>query len=227
MHYDITPDFIPHSNQLSSLAKRCGMPRLHDVLEIFYHQEMVFLKTTEQHTLLEIVLLKIVQQQTQVHTPVSIQQNASGQDRETTQQNTVAKNLWEQFLIQISSIPDKSVISVLQQANLLLSDDKKVATLSFAQNKTFFAELIETTQELWFPLLQNVFGIDIRYVLVFDQKNIPPAKGVPRKISSPEQTTPITTAQTKPSNIVPTKELEQAQAILKHFPGAIVRYEDT
>ncbi len=51
-----------HFSELTNLAKKCSLNRLHAIFQLFWSQEDLFLKTNKKHIFLEMVLLQICEQ---------------------------------------------------------------------------------------------------------------------------------------------------------------------
>lgn len=51
-----------HFAELTNLAKKCSLNRLHAIFQLFWSQEDLFLKTNKKHIFLEMVLLQICEQ---------------------------------------------------------------------------------------------------------------------------------------------------------------------
>ena len=48
-----------HTDQIAQLIKSCSWERLNTIMQLFYDNEVVFIKTTEKHSLLEMILIQI------------------------------------------------------------------------------------------------------------------------------------------------------------------------
>lgn len=51
-----------HFSELTNLAQKCSLNRLHAIFQLFWSQEDLFLKTNKKHIFLEMVLLQICEQ---------------------------------------------------------------------------------------------------------------------------------------------------------------------
>lgn len=69
---------------------------------------------------------------------------------------------WQKFLKLVDTIEDNLVNSIFKQARFVaFESENKTIEIAFAQNLTFFKELIEDTKVVWQKLLEKTFGLDV------------------------------------------------------------------
>ncbi|KKP35598.1 MAG: polymerase III, subunit gamma and tau protein [candidate division TM6 bacterium GW2011_GWF2_32_72] len=59
LKHDVEPDFGEYCEDLKIISSSCSLNQLGDILEVFYKNELAFIRTTFKHSFLEMLLLKI------------------------------------------------------------------------------------------------------------------------------------------------------------------------
>lgn len=198
-------------------------------LQIFYEYESLFLKTKNQHRILEMVFLEVCYAHKHSHDQKKEQKTSLKNHEEggskTVEKSSAVDHPWHTFLEHIRTLDDPLLLSILKQGRVTSFDEShKTVTLSFAKNFTFFKELIEKAEPVWQPKFQALYGHDARLVAQFNEES---------KISSvpPISASPIGGDKVflnRDKNIV-TKSLDvsdketwkKANLLLQAFPGTI------
>lgn len=143
--------------------------RLINFLHTLFAHELLFIRTSAQHEVIEMVLLKVCQQK---HAPSNILSGSQKKSPSTiahrvpttqtaakvVQQNTKQDDRWSSFLQQVNGLQDPLVISVFKQGQFVGFDETThTVSISFSKNFSFFSEMIESTKASWEPILKQVF----------------------------------------------------------------------
>lgn len=107
----------------------------------------------------------------------NIQNNTNGDSNNNKENKPQFNSAWDKFTLQIDSINDPLVISIFKQANFKSLDSAiNKIYLTFSKDLVFFKDWIDSTKNLWFPLLKQEFGSDVTIDIQFDDSsaiNIP------------------------------------------------------
>jgi len=216
--------FIDHIDTLKKIVTQSSIGQLHELLDIFYSNESVFLKTTAQHGLLETILLKICQKNGSDNsgsscppgnaTPHQQTENELcadqiDEDQEVTQEYEQQDEqlddtaLWRNFLRDVQTLNDPLLNSVFSQGTSIQFDavSKKV-DVAFSKDLVLFQEWIDNAAPLWKPLLYKSFGEHIvfnAHFTVEQKKKIVE----PRQPELTAQASAIKTTITSPTSPVP------------------------
>jgi DNA polymerase III subunit gamma/tau len=178
LKYGVEPDWFSHYvHQLKDAVKICSVKRLNNILKLFYLNESLFLKTTAQHSLLEMILLQICQKNVGTGSSGSspASQNAASpiaedveddleEEEEEVEEEEIEEEakdatLWKQFLTSLDGLSDPLLSSIFKNGTSVhFEKEKNILTVEFAQQFDFFKETIDDTSHVWLPLLQNIFS---------------------------------------------------------------------
>jgi DNA polymerase-3 subunit gamma/tau len=160
----------------------CTLAHMYALIETMYSYEDVFLKTTKQHTLLEMILLSLCNKNTKKNDnentpPASVGIKASTlsaiepndmhdtiSESEIHSATVIEKTIspWELFLSYIESFSDPVLISLFKQALYKHYDiSTKTISVEFPKDFTLFKDRLETSYALWSPVLKKAFNDDI------------------------------------------------------------------
>jgi len=188
LSHNIEPaQYHERTDQLRAIIQRSSLKKLTKLLERFYKQEPLFLKTTDKHLFLEILLLQACQRNdttsnsntsSAVSLPPPVQHEGDEEKSEYIEeeeeieeeddesdevQRKKGKNgvniQWDNFLVQIEQRDDPLLASIFKQGVFSGFDvDAVIVTVVFSKEFVFFNEWLDNSRSLWHPLLQNVFG---------------------------------------------------------------------
>jgi DNA polymerase III subunit gamma/tau len=182
---------------LHKLASARTVAHLNDMLEHLYTQEQIFLKTTEQHAFLEMVLLQLCQKNRDTGsggTPVSQAPVSTGSaeytvydsdahaeededsDDDSSDDEACSKE-WTKFLALLESLHDPLTLSLFTRASCKKSGDAGKLVIVLPENQKFFQDHIDETRTQWYPLFEQAFGtsapLEISFVKVEDTTTRP------------------------------------------------------
>jgi len=184
MKHGVQPEvFLDHCDQLKKIVAQCSMKQLHDLLDIFYNHESLLLKTTAQHGLLEMILLKFCYKNGSDNSGASsAPQNATAADQTDAENLMDAGNEddqdieqeddeeevvdtidgiqpWQKFLLAVQTLNDPLLNSVLSQGKYMQCDDTtKKLDVEFSKELALFKDWLDDSNKSWQPLLNKAFG---------------------------------------------------------------------
>ncbi|MCX5922524.1 MAG: DNA polymerase III subunit gamma/tau [Candidatus Dependentiae bacterium] len=198
--------FIEHLDVLKRMVQKCPVSKLHELLDVLYAHENSFLKTTAQHGLLEIILLKMCQKNNvDDNSGSSTPQNASAadvgdaapvghdlqdegedvedEDEEEVEGMSVLKP-WQNFLYDVEALQDPLLNSVFKQGICVrFNDTSKILEVAFSKELILFKDWLDGAARLWQPLLQKYFGGTATLKPLFTLEN--KTTDMPRKVATP------------------------------------------
>ena len=204
------PVSIEQSGKLTRLAKECLKDRLTIVLDLFCSHERLFLKTTNKHLLLEMLLLKICRRNDSSNGPTmgSLPQQVAAtvipetdldeyedhegdededdeiiddgkaqvHDQEVKTMKPIAAKIessksvinderWQKFLSHVNELNDPLLNSIFMHAcSIGVDQSQQRIDVYFGKQFVFFSEWLESTKNLWQPLLSEAHGCLIAFV---------------------------------------------------------------
>lgn len=214
-----SPQFSAHAADLKKIVENCSWLTLNDFLDQLYAQELLFLKTTGKHALLEMILLAVCYKNNSDNDSNSgvapMAQNASqgaadtidsedemddedAEDDESEDDEESHATLWKSFISRIEQQHDPLMLSVFKQGKLhALDTTSHILTIEFASDFVFFKDLLGETEAKWLPVVKEIFGSEIRCVTQFTSE--PPTQRAaqhPSAVSSKPTSTQV--AASKP-----------------------------
>ena len=205
----VTPrQFGDYAAQLQFLTRGKTLKYMTALLELFYSNEPLFRKTTAQYAFLEVLLLRICQKNesnSNSSMPAAAAQSVSSdgaelsaleedeneseetQDPEPSYDDENAA-MWARLVAQVDILHDPLLSSIFKQGALLSYDkEKKLLTVDFPKQLTFFSDIIETTASQWKPLFAQMLGHPMELVSQFTQvkATAEPVVAVAQKITKP------------------------------------------
>jgi DNA polymerase III gamma/tau subunit len=183
---DITSDKV----QLKRIAAICSWRRLNKALDSLYAAEQLFSKTTAQHAVLEMILLKICSDDEQggnnsgasgsPSAPAMAQEIESQEAEDLEEDDDVVDEeeddevpeddhaSWNGFLMQLNKLDEPLLISVFKQGKVC-AHDKVMARLDveFSTSHLFFSDLMSEARSAWEPLLHTAYGVKVAMNALF------------------------------------------------------------
>jgi DNA polymerase-3 subunit gamma/tau len=176
-------EMASHSSHITALAQRISLPFLYNIMNTLHAHEHLFMRTTSQHTLLELILLQLCYKKgdhegesgTMLSSPTSNTSEASPassdnqveKDTKTSagHHNAPATSApcyrahWSQFIHAVGQLDEQLLFSIMKQAQFITFDHAtQHVKAQCAQGGAFFKGIIEDTQRLWQPMLKDIFG---------------------------------------------------------------------
>lgn len=189
------PTYFNNLERLNSLSQKCSINKLNNILQIFWNQEEIFLRTEHKNIFLEKVLLDICLQTNSIPNLVEyniLHQSPEGQKLqiEDTPAHSVrsggsapadAKSNgykhptgWPNFIEKTITLKDPVLNSILTQSKFLGPNiNTKKIELELSNNSNFFKNKIKETEKLWSPFFKEFFPEYITLELIDgpDNKN--------------------------------------------------------
>ena len=215
------PAGAEQSQKLVRLARQCQKDRLAIILDLFCSHERLFLKTTNKHLLLEMLLLKICRRNDSSNGPTmgSLPQQVAAnvipeqaedeyedqsEDDEdeaddeiiedgkpqssvqeikaTVQSETIiaaesstaiGDERWQQFLSRVNELNDPLLNSVFKHGcSVAFDQSQQRVDVYFGKQFVFFSEWLESTKELWQPLLSAAYSCPVAFVPHFTVEQV-------------------------------------------------------
>jgi DNA polymerase-3 subunit gamma/tau len=216
--------FTEYLSALKKIVTGCSLARLQQVLQILYEYEPLLLKTTAQHSLFEVALLRLCYKKNPTEssggapiqaanliedeTVLSDEQESTEQDDEEQEEEDDARaefntgRAWSLFVAEVEHLQDPLLISIVKQGDLKNWDLlKHELTVEFSKDFVFFKDWLHNTHALWMPLLQEQFG----QAVVFNPQFTGQSKNKPATQIAKPSVAPVVYEQPKP------KVVQQAQ----------------
>lgn len=177
--------FVEHAAEIRRIAQQCSWLQLNDVLDQLYAHEAVFLKTTAQHALFEMILLQLCYKYTNgsdsTGSPSAPQSAApsreedivvvddaqlddehedeqDGDDQEEIIEDDYASQ-WIAFVSQVKTLQDPLLLTLFSQGQIKSVDGTTSGvTVEFSKDVVFLHDWMLEKQALWMPQFQAVFG---------------------------------------------------------------------
>jgi len=182
--YGVRPhELIASIKLLEDHAKLYSLFEIHHIIEVLYNNEELFLKTAMQHTYLEMVLLGLcIKKKTDngnSSVPCALgiapQEESSTADEEENGDNDVDQDealnpeqKWQQFVVRIEALNDPLIISVFRQSCFkAYTENTHYITVELSKDFILFKDLLEGSQRLWQPLLQEIFSQQVKLDMQF------------------------------------------------------------
>lgn len=208
LKHGVEPDqFGDQISQLKHIARACSFAQLNGLLEVFYTHESLFLKTTAQHSLLEMILLKIAQKNNPddnsgapcvpqsitaigdaddvpTHEDLENEEDEDSDDEDEDEQEDDVEHksflrLWQHFAIEVENLQDPLLNSVFKQGSFVqYNESTKTLDVEFSKEMSFFKDWLADTHKLWLPILHKVFEQDVIFNPLFNSV----AKAQPTKL---------------------------------------------
>ncbi|BDC34719.1 hypothetical protein Noda2021_06770 [Candidatus Dependentiae bacterium Noda2021] len=166
--------FTDHIGTLKKLVSGCPLSRLQELLTVLYEYEPLFLKTTAQHSLLEVVLLSLCHKKNSNDSTGGVPSvvvgsaeldeddiDADEEDHDDDQEEeTIAQfdsnTAWRQFVSAVEQLKDPLLNSIFKQGVLKAwHETEKIIDIEFSREFVFFNEWLQKTTHIWMPLLQE------------------------------------------------------------------------
>lgn len=225
-----------NDSNVYSIVEECSLAHLVSILEVCFNYELMFLKTTKPYELLEMILLKLSQKKyskISESTKDIIEKYDVHEKSNLTDTNMSIKRTsssWDTLLREIEKLDDPLIISIFKQAKV--NEQKDKIELKYNQELTFFKEWLKTTESIWRPVFNKIYGKSIELDLIFDLTENVSSKVVDFKV---EQGSEIKKENGKKNqknlktdkirefkiDVSDTKKWVKTNLLLKFFPGKV------
>jgi DNA polymerase III subunit gamma/tau len=238
--------FHAYTKKINYIIEHISNERLIACLEICYTHELAISRTTVPHPLFEMVLIKLCQNQHNITTNADQKKKIVSPDiinninEQPTKTLEVSHNQWQKFMHVLEKTEDHLVISVFRQAVFLnFNQASSVLEIQFAQNLTFFKEMLDAHSKIWKPVMISIYGSQVTCQMQFTgavsttaQKAAPVIQVITPKAKSESGAKPVTgtskfvmSKENKPReaslSITDSEKWPKAQLLSKIFPGTI------
>lgn len=201
-------------NDVKKIVTKCSLAHINNALEQLYTHENMLVKTTEQHAVLEMILLSLCKknkdtsdsgaapataQTTVVGEMIEIldseqvpDENDESEDEDNQNEAAYLKS-WHAFVKDVESLRDPLLVSLFKQG-VCQSYDAGAGqlTVNFSKELHFFSDWLSGTQAQWQPLLNKFFNVSVQLKVVFEGDAHKAAVKVPslneQKIQAPKPT---------------------------------------
>ncbi|MCK4264773.1 DNA polymerase III subunit gamma/tau [Candidatus Babeliales bacterium] len=148
--------FENSKSSLERLSSKCSINRINAIMQLFFSQEDLFLKTTRKHLFLETVLLEVCEQVNvldlkdllkgiKISADKEVALEQVGTDNQTSVVETpklTPKDVWNKLQSRLVSHSDMFLVSIFNQADFLGFEDG-ILRLKLANNSAFFTEKLD------------------------------------------------------------------------------------
>jgi DNA polymerase-3 subunit gamma/tau len=236
-------------DELQQLVSKCSITRINELLKALYDHELVFVKTTAKHALIEMILLQlcgpaISDDGTGGASSVPSQAAAVGQsgmqeeqeDSEDEQEDDEDDTgiepddyaaVWRRCINQMNQQQDPLMHAILSQSTVVAYEANVAElTLEFPKNRALFADLITDKKAQWYAQVCSQFGSAITLRPQFTGSMQTPTSVL--KNIEPKVPLAVEYAKIEPVNKVPpsrpvvpgTRQPSKAQAVATYKTGA-------
>ncbi len=178
--------------QLQQLVMGVSVERLRALAELLYEHEQLFLRTTAQYELIELLLLRMCKQTSSdessgsagvpsspsavaltIKEPVAAEQEEETDDEEDDDSEEIIDDAlsrapWDLFLVDVEQIKDPLLSSIFTQGTFVAhTPDEGSLEVQFSKELIFFKDWLEDTKKSWLPLLQKQFGSSVCFTPLF------------------------------------------------------------
>ena len=245
---------IQNKERFEKVLRAVSQQQLNYYLQQLYENEMVLLKTTVQHGLLELLFMSMcgkeeapliaAEPQVQPTATFSAQKKttqsiAPVSEPVVVQQNAQYSEQWDQFLQKIEGLSDPLLASIFKQSEFKQFDKKSSKLIiSFAKDVAFFAEWLKETESVWMGFLKNVFGDTIEFAPEFKVEQKTDTSSVKVTTEKPQVTaqtvgspnkiaSPAAQKRATIVNVSNKEKWKTANELLEAFGGTIVEVQES
>ncbi len=246
----VDPQEGTSTHVLREITKNCSLDQLLRLFELCYEYELAFAKTATPECMLEMMLLKMAQNEQpknpraaresrdETRRTSPIQESAPDLINKAEQravaavdQESKAVSAWDSCLQEIEKLHDPLVVSIFKQGVPHACDaQNKRLEVTFSQDLLFFKEWLVNTQKVWQPIINRFFSPGVELVPHFTgpakervPKAVEPVKlpGRPVPQNTPLPSKKERIAAQKVVTITDTEKWQKAHALLRVFPGTL------
>ncbi len=198
------PGAIQNTIRFEKIVKAVTLDQLVRYSEMLYEHELVFLKTTVQHGLLEVLFLTMCHE---VHgkarmaepvlpSPVIEKKTISNVPSTPVEQPVapvaaqvpIQSSGWRGFLDKIDGMGDPLIASIFKQAEFGgLDVERSELIIQLPADAPFFAEWLKDKEVAWMGFLKIVFGDTIKPVIRFDAGKVTAPVTVQKSVGGTER----------------------------------------
>ena len=176
-----------HLDALKALARSCSAPKLHRLLRDMYASEQLFLRTTAQHLLLEMLFIRLAQRNDSEggSAPASAQSAVTvaetkdeyledeldedvDEDDDEIEDDCSFAAKWKQFARAIETSNEPMLASVFKQGvPTAFNSESGQLTVELARDLSFLIDVLEENKDTWHPLLTASYGREVSLIPQF------------------------------------------------------------
>lgn len=252
---------VPATRHYSDMERVQKLAHIHTTasllycLQILYDHEMVLIKSTAQSGILNLMVLTMLQPTQQrptiepvlpdiqptiskasnTPTPPVVTENVVSQSSAPTDNNS-HDTVWKTFVQKISTLSDPLLHSIFQQGSYRnLDTGTHTVTLVFAKETEFFHDWLTTTQTIWQPLINEIFGATMQCTITFETKAASSLESTPRPVSATRSlpttqnsmtATVKTAAQPTKQNYTASNSRAKQPTLAQEMPGKPIDISD-
>ena len=227
--YGINAKGFGNESKINDVVLKSSQKSLLFAMNEFCTHELLFFKTINKHIFLELLFLRLMQNESSIVNEVIAKQTVV---KDIEIKSEIKKNLenenpfWDIFIEELNKVNDPLLSSVFNQAQFVNYSDNNV-TIAFQEKLIFFNELIENSINVWTPIVKKVFNANATLKIEFNINNIEEKK-IERKIENinTNNNTAFMSSQkiAKNQNVIDVSDKNNwqvANALLNHFPGTV------
>jgi len=143
-----------YSDRMGDLIKHCSWERLNDIMQLFYENESVFIKTTEKHSLLEMILIQIAKKNdiSNKSGASSVPQRVAPAEKQEEQEYEIIQEEEEEEYEEEDAKEAKNALP--KQSDVPVADKVCESTASVEGEWTNFLSSLDKLED---PLLSSIF----------------------------------------------------------------------
>ena len=202
-------------DKIKKLSQKCSISRLNAIMQLFFTQEDIFLKTTQKHVFLETVLLQICSQINSVDLEQliqSINETPPVTSSESVSHPTVApkpENAWDKLQGALGNLGDNLLISIFTQAKFIHFENRKLGIM-LANNSSFLSDKVRDSLEILKPVVRQCYPNFEEFDFIPAPKGVDPE---PKKAVSHKKPLKVTV------DVTDKEKWPKANLLVGHFSG--------
>jgi len=241
--YNIMPTSLTWTRkqaELKQMADLCSLSRLQAIFQFLWHQEELFLKTSQKHIFFEQTLVLLCEQAPEHVVPKNIQQPVRTTSPTAPQpiknvapeqqiapapppQTIQTDGNWGTFIQKISTKTDDALLmSIFKQATFEhVNEQKTIITISLPTPSKFFNDKLQESKALWLALAQEIWASTITDITLVKRAG-PPLAPQPQSspLPLPDIKKPAPSPQKQPSQHAYPQYSQQAKPYQKAASSA-------
>jgi DNA polymerase-3 subunit gamma/tau len=152
VHYgidDIDGPFQSYKEELKKLSHKCSLSQAHNILNVLWASEELFLRTSQKHIFLETVLVKL---------SCGSKENVSVDLASNEDQKKSHPEEWTRFLDSIEEVRDQLLSSICKKAIFKGFDpETKSVKIGLTSYNVFFQDKLESSFEVLKKIISTLF----------------------------------------------------------------------
>lgn len=219
VRHGVTPQaFVDYQAHLQQLVMRVPAERLQNLAELLYEHEQLFLRTTAQYELIELLLLRMCKQTSSDDSSgaagipsspselsAGADESVDGQQEEDAEEepdeddeseeiidDAGSRAPWDLFLVDVEQLKDPLLSSIFSQGTFVAHHvDAGTLEVQFSKELIFFKDWLDDAKKTWLPLLQKQFGATVSFSPLFTGATRTAEKKVSPATSTSQSVSPV------------------------------------